>query len=90
VAGIRSDSCALACVLHQRLGVPLCRKRMTEGRADNLTASEAKRMLAVHNYSREPPRKIVSAFRLKTNWRLACMPFKVGYPSVDRPCKKAT
>jgi len=32
--GIRSDSCALVCVLRQRLGIPLCRKRMTEGGAD--------------------------------------------------------
>jgi hypothetical protein len=62
-AGIRSDPCALVCVLRQRLGIPLCRKRMTEG-SDDPTALEAKRTAAVHNYGRGPPRKIVSAFRL--------------------------
>ena len=32
--GIRSNPCALVCVFHQRLGIPLGRKRLTEGGSD--------------------------------------------------------
>ena len=32
--GIRSNPCALVCVFHRRLGIPLCRKRLTEGGSD--------------------------------------------------------
>jgi hypothetical protein len=54
-AGIRSDPCTLVCVLHQRLGIPLCRKRMTEGPM-NPTALEAKR--------RAEPKSIITAGNL--------------------------